>query len=280
VTVYESGQRFLRPSDVRATRRNYRSVQVQKILVIAANILLLAMCAIAGMWIYRTTQNNAKFAIGRVEFSGAVHTPSASVEKITNQYVGKNLFHTDIDSLRSQLVALPWIDTVTIEKRLPNTLRVQIHEKKPVAIVEIGTQLRFVDASGDAFDVAPESARNSFRLVRGADRASLPRCVRFLVDLQAKDPQLYSRVAEIRPVDPDALLIADADLGASVLVRPVDAAEKWRTLYGIARAEKFARGDIEYADLRFNDRVVLRPTHPVKPAAVVAPAPVRSGVTN
>jgi hypothetical protein len=51
----------------------------------------------------------------------------------------------------------------------------------------------------------------------------------------------------------------DRDLGAVVLTNAEDVSAKWRSLYAIVKAEKLGRGTIAYADLRFADRIVVKP---------------------
>ena len=40
-----------------------------------------------------------------------------------------------------------------------------------------------------------------------------------------------------------------------------ESVSKWRTLYAIAEAERYGKGAIVYADLRFEDRIVMEPAH-------------------
>ena len=54
------------------------------------------------------------------------------------------------------------------------------------------------------------------------------------------------------------------ELGTDVYVGD-NAAKKWQTLYAIASREGFGRGTIEYVDLRFEDRVIVRPRSGVIP---------------
>ena len=48
---------------------------------------------------------------------------------------------------------------------------------------------------------------------------------------------------------------------------------KWRRLYSIVKTEHLGRGALEYADLRFADRIVVKPVHPITTAVS---APVRT----
>ena len=53
------------------------------------------------------------------------------------------------------------------------------------------------------------------------------------------------------------LAVYDRQLGPVDYATEVDVAAKWRNLYAVLRAENNPR--IEYADLRFADRVIVKP---------------------
>ena len=84
-------------------------------------------------------------------------------------------------------------------------------------------------------------------------------------NLRLHDPDLYARISEIRPVAPDAFAIFDRQLGTVVYDRAADLSSKWRELYAIAQSEKLDRGSVLYADLRFSDRIVLKPLKATAP---------------
>jgi hypothetical protein len=98
--------------------------------------------------------------------------------------------------------------------------------------------------------------------------------------LRARDPQIYSRISEVRPIAPNSFALFDRELGAFVYAEDGDLSAKWRDLYAVARAEHFGAHDIEYADLRFAGRIVVKPVHPaaLQPAA---PKPtISTPITN
>ncbi len=270
--------RFLRPSDVARVRRNQNRIQFQRLLRIARGILLTAAAAAVAVWMYRHTQSDARFAVKTIEISGAVHTARADVAAITESYVGLNLFQIDIARVQRDLRRLPWVSRVDIEKKLPDTLRIRLAERTPVALAQAGSTFRYVDENGVAFaPLAITVGDPDLPVISGGD---LPRCVEFLRDLRARDPEVYSRISELRAMAPEGFALFDRDLGAFVYANEDDVGAKWRTLYSIAGAERFRRGAIEYADLRFDDRIVIKPVHPTPTGtlSVDSTAPVQ--ITN
>jgi cell division protein FtsQ len=269
----ESTQRFFRPPDAGRVRRNYRRVQVQRLFAVVRNILIIAGIALGAFAAYRHTQSGAQFAVKTIEIDGAIHTPRAALDAITRQYVGMNLFKIDIGRVRRDLGALAWVRRVEISEKVPDTLRIRIVERTPVALVLSDGPVHYVDDDGVTFaELSTAVGDSDLPVISGARGAELAQCVALLRDLRARDAQLYARVSEVRPVAPRGFAIFDRELGAFVYADAGDLSAKWRDLYAIVANEKLARGAIEYADLRFQNRIVVKPW-----SAAATPPPSENG---
>ena len=252
--------RFLRPIDVARIRRNQNRIHVQRVLRIGRNVTFVLMALVAGFWLVRRAQSDTRFAVKAVQVAGVIHSPRADVDRVTSQYVGANLFKIDIAQVQRDLGELPWIDRIDIEKKLPDTLRIVVTERKPVALAIQDSALRYVDQHGVPFaPLSPEVGNPDLPLITDASGADLVQCVGLLLELSRNDPEMYLRISEVKPVAPDGFALFDRELGAFVYVRPGDLSARWRTLRAVARAESFRHGSIAYADLRFNDRIVIKP---------------------
>lgn len=252
-----TASRFLRPPDVARLRRNHRRVQLQRVLVFLRNAGLAASIVVIGILAWRHVQSS-RFAVQRIHISGAVHTPKASLDALAQQYVGLNLFQIDIARVQRDLGGLAWVSHIEIEKKLPDTLHINIVERRPVALAREGDRLRYVDANGVAFaDLSPTVGDEDLPLVVDARGAELARTVTLLTELRKSDPQLYARISEVRPIPPRGFALFDRHLGAFVFANADDVAAKWRNLYAVLAAEHHQK--IAYADLRFADRIVIKP---------------------
>ena len=273
--------RFFRPPDVARLRRNQRRIQAQKIFVIVFNALVVAAISIGSMWLWQRTQSDARFAVRTIDVAGAVHTPKPALEAITRQYVGANLFRIDIARVQHDLGSLAWVRRVDIAKKLPGTLRISVVERTPVALVNHGGRVDYVDGEGvDFAEVAPSVGDSDLPLIDGARGSELVRSVAFLAALRTGDREVYSRISELRPLAPNGFAIFDRDLGTVIYVSAPDVSTKVRSLYSIARAEQLGRGAIEYADLRFNDRIIVRPVKPMNMPAAAPQTLAPAQITN
>jgi cell division septal protein FtsQ len=266
--------KFFRPNDVGSIQRNQRRINVQRAARVGRNVALAAAVSALVLWGYHRALSSTRFAVKTIEVSGATHTSREALEAVTSAYAGVNLFKIDISRVQSDVHALPWVSRVEIEKKLPDTLRIRVVERTPWALVESGTGLRYADENGVPFaPLTPSVGDPDLPIVVATDAADVQRCVQLVRDLHQRDPLLYSRISEVRPVAPHGFALFDRDLGAVIYADQETLSAKWRTLYGIANAERFGRAEIEYADLRFADRIVLKPVHPIATsAAAIVPA--------
>jgi cell division protein FtsQ len=286
--------RFFRPADVGRIRRNQRRIQVQRLFAVARNVLIAAGTVLGAAALYRHTQSDSRFAVKTIEVAGAKHTPRAAVEAVTRRYIGLNLFQIDIARVQRDLGGVGWISRIEIEKKLPDTLRIRVVERVPAALVQTADgAIQYADDAGVAFaELSPSAGDADLPLIvlaSGAELASgagsasgaeVKRCTDMLRDLRARDPQLYSRVSEVRPLPPDGFAIFDRELGTVIYANGADLTTKWRDFYAIARAENAGRADFEYADLRFSGRVVVRPLHARALAAAPAEPAITTAITN
>lgn len=253
-----TASRFLRPPDVARLRRNQRRIQAHRLLIILRNTALVVALIAGAIWAYRQTQSDQRFAVRTIEIDGAVHTPRAALDRVTQRYVGLNLFQIDIERVQHDLGGLGWVRRIDIEKKLPDTLRIKISERTPVALARNHDQLLYVDEDGVSFaELSATVGDADLPLITDASGAELTRTVALLRELRAHDRELYSRLSEVWPIPPRGFALYDRQIGAVVYANDDDIVAKWRNLYAVLQAENNPK--IEYADLRFANRVIVKP---------------------
>jgi len=278
---FESTQRFFRPADAGRAPRNYRRVQFGRLLVLMRNALIIAGVALGSMAAYRHVRSGQQFAVRTIVVEGAVHTPRPAIDALTQQYAGLNLFNIDIARVRRDLGTLSWIRHVDIEEKVPDTLRIRVTERTPVALVTDSGGIGYVDDDGVSFAaLSPAVGDADLPLITSASGAELKRSVDLLRSVRAHDPQLYARISEVRPIAPKGFAIFDREIGAVVYASADDISAKWRDLGAILAAEKLGRGEIEYADLRFDGRVVVKPARAVAVAGATTSNVTAELITN
>ncbi len=274
-------QRFFRPADVARIRRNQRRIQILRGLRAAGRVLAVVALVAGALSLYRHTQSDSRFAVKTIEVVGTIHTSRSSIDAITRRYVGTNLFKIDIAGLQREMRTLGWVARIEAEKKLPDTLRIRIVERTPLALIHRGDGFAYLDENGLPFaDLSPTVGDQDLPLIAGARGRELSRSIALVRELRTHDPEVFSRVSEVRPVAPDGFAIFDRQLGAVVYANASDLSEKFRQMYAVARAEGLGRSTIEYADLRFSGRIVMKPVRTPAPAAPAPTVVHATDITN
>jgi cell division protein FtsQ len=149
-----------------------------------------------------------------------IHYASASqIRHVFAEDFGRSLYLVPIQARRRQLLEIDWVEDATVSKIWPNTLRVRIHERTPVAFVRLKpnhrdgmSQLALIDKDG--YILRPRvAARFTLPVITGV-RENEPlehrraRVHRVLGMLKELGP-LAEQISEVNVSDPNNLIIAE-----------------------------------------------------------------------
>jgi len=124
-----------------------RSSQVRARRVRTAALLLggffLAVCSVYMAW--RATEvgldlllyRNPAFAVMNIDVQTDGMIAPDQVRRWTGVRPGENLFALDLATVRRNLLLIPMVESVSLEKVLPHTLHLQVTEREPIAQIGI-----------------------------------------------------------------------------------------------------------------------------------------------
>ena len=127
---------------------------------------------------------------------------------------GQSLASVDVSKRRQQLLAIQWIKEARVSKIWPNTVRVDVRERAPVALVPMagGEAVRMIDADGVLLEYR-STGNDSLPVMTGIDaemdlRARQDRVKLFMAVMDACSVQRFSeRVSEINVADLENALV-------------------------------------------------------------------------
>ncbi|MBK7283513.1 MAG: cell division protein FtsQ/DivIB [Sphingomonadales bacterium] len=111
----------------------------------------------------------AGFAVKRVEVTGIDRMERLTVYAIALDQHSMAMPLVDLDKVRSQLLGFGWIEDARVSRRLPDTLVVDIVERKPAAIWQHNQQLSLIDAHGVILEPVALDAMPDLPLLIGSD---------------------------------------------------------------------------------------------------------------
>jgi cell division protein FtsQ len=232
--------------------------------------VLLALLLYAGYHATREVLNADALTITRISVSGNSRLSKGEVIALLDGIRGTNMLTVNLESWRRKLLASPWVADAAMRRVLPGTVKIAIFERQPMGIGRINDELYLIDARGGIIDqYGPNYAEFDLPIIDGL--ASAPRDNSTLIDetraalaarvlnaLQGR-PALARRVSEIDVSDVrDAVLILKGDT-AMVRVGAEQFAERLQSYLDLAPALRERVAGIDYVDLRFDERVYVRP---------------------
>jgi len=119
---------------------------------------------------YATT--SPRFAVKDVVFETTPHVPSEHLVATMAIVPGTNLLSVDLEKLREQIVADPWVADATVERDLPDTLRVEVVEHEALAVLLAG-EFFLVNSQGVPFKRLERGERQDLPVITGVERAEL-----------------------------------------------------------------------------------------------------------
>jgi cell division protein FtsQ len=109
----------------------------------------------------------AGFAVRHVEIKGAVHVPQLDVYNIAFDQPSPAMPLVDLEGTRERLLRFGWIKDARVSRRLPDTLVVDIIERRPAAIWQQGGQLNLIDNEGVVLEAVKLHAMPDLPVVIG-----------------------------------------------------------------------------------------------------------------
>jgi cell division protein FtsQ len=209
--------------------------------------------------------------VTRIRVSGNVRLSRGEVLSLLDGLQGRNMVTLDLEGWRQRLLSSPWVADAAMRRTLPGVVDVFVSERQPMGIGRIGSTLYLVDQGGDVIDeYGPNYADLDLPIIDGLaagtggddglliDAARAALAGRVLADLHSR-PALARRVSQIDVTDPrDAVLILKGDT-ALVRVGEEQFAERLQAYLDLVPALRERVPDIDYVDLRFDERVYVRP---------------------
>jgi cell division protein FtsQ len=201
-----------------------------RVLVGVAAFVVLAGIAIA----YQTTRTflsrDSRFRIegtGNVQATGLSEVSRAEILPIFGEDVGRNIFFVPLGERRKQIEQLPWVQSATVMRLLPDQLRVEVVERQPVAFVRQGGQIGLVDANGVLLTMPPAAMAQhhySFPVLTGIDagdsQAGRKKRVdlyqRLMGELDANGQHITNQISEIDLTDPEDARVTMQEQGTDI----------------------------------------------------------------
>ena len=141
----------------------------------------------------------AGFTVRHIDVTGIDRMDRTSVYAVALDQQSIAMPLVDLEGVRQKLLKYGWVADARVSRRLPDTLAIEIVERKPAAVWQHSQQLTLVDAEGVALEPVSLNAMPNLPLVIGPD-----------ANVQATALMaLMSHAPQLKPVLDGAMWIGD-----------------------------------------------------------------------
>jgi cell division protein FtsQ len=251
----------------RAWRSLIRPVLLYSLLMIALTYAAYRASAVAAY--ARVLQ------VDVVSVAGNERLSKGEVLAVLNGLRGQNIVLADLDAWRRRLMASPWVRDATLRRSLPSTVQVMVYERRPMAIGRVNGEMYLVDERGVIIDsYGPRYADLDLPIVDGlgaapsdsgsmTDEGRAELAARLIAAVGAK-PAIARRLSQIDVTDLHNVSVILSGDPAVIQLGEDQFLPRLESYLGLAAALRERVADIDWVDLRFDDRIYVRPAAAAK----------------
>jgi cell division septal protein FtsQ len=207
--------------------------------------------------------------VDRVVVHGNQRLSKGEVLAVLSGLRGESLFWTDLDAWRWRLMSSPWVRDAALRRSLPSTVDVMISERQPIGVSRLRDDLYLVDERGVVIDqYGPQYADLDLPIIDGlalspgegsaTDTARADLAARVIAALRSK-PELARKLSQIDVSDlHNASVILSGD-PAVLYLGDDQFLQRLQSYVELAPALRERVAEMDYVDLRFDERIYVRP---------------------
>jgi cell division protein FtsQ len=234
---------------------------------------MLAVLAVVAFGMYRAVDlalSAEALTVTRITVRGNERLSRGEVLALLEGLRGASMVTADLEQWRRKLLASPWVADAALRRELPGTLAVLVSERQPMAIGRIRDVLYLIDHQGTIIDeFGPNYAEFDLPIIDGlasrrpgttlVDDARAGLAARLITDLQRR-PDLSARLSQIDVSDVHDAVVILKDDTALVHIGDEKFTDRVQSYVDLIPALRDRVPEIDYVDLRFDERVYVRPS--------------------
>ena len=284
----EDDAQFLRTEKRVPVRRSAipKKARARAKIVLAIIAAAFGLCATAAA-AYQYGTTSWRFRIesrDNIEVTGVQNAPRAQVIEIASKDIHRNIFAVPLEERRKQLEEIPWVESASVMRLLPNRIAVHIQERTPVAFVQIGQKISLIDANGIVMGMAAtRQARYSFPVIRGITEteprssrsAAMKLYNRLVRELDSEGANYSQALSEVDLSDPENVKVTANDAGGAVVIflGSSDFLTRFKLYTGHVAEWRQQFHNLQSVDLRYEGQIIVNPDVARAPQAQASAAP-------
>src|SRR5271170_5708613 len=237
--------------------------------VVAAGVVCATGLAVAALYHYG--ERSWRFRVessDNIEVTGMQNVTKAQIMEMMGADIGRNIFFIPLAQQKAQLEQIPWVESASVMRFVPNRLKVEIHERTPVAFARVGPKMLLIDVGGALMELSPKH-KYSFPVILGMNPGE---------PLSTRAPRMKTYAEMVRELDSGGARysqdLSEADLSdlEDVKVRVNDPAgdvlvhlgssdylRRYKIYVTHAQGWRQQFQKLESVDLRYDNQIIVNP---------------------
>ena len=211
------------------------------------------------------------FGLQKVVVYGAESVDAEAVISRADVTHGASLFTMPLDSIQARVLEEPNILTARVSRELPRTLKIQVKERKPIALINHG-KISCVDADGFIMTLPSKSLGSALPILSGftaedaieinakTTNIKINNMLTVLKEIRQSDAFFFPQISELVSNGENEYILYTADSATRIYLGEDDFIEKVHLLEAFWATLQNRRDwdDFEYIDLRYHKQVIVQ----------------------
>ena len=203
-----------------------------------------------------------------IEILGTHNVSRAQIMEVMGGDIGRNIFFIPLSQRKTQLEQIPWVESASVMRFVPNRLKVEIQERTPVAFARVGPRICLVDAVGTLMDLPSATKKKfSFPVIVGMNpgepastRAARMKIYNELIrELDSGGARYSQDLSEVDLADPEDVKVSVANPEVLVHLGSGNYLERYKIFVTHVREWTQQFDKLQSVDLRYDRQIVVNP---------------------
>jgi cell division protein FtsQ len=256
---------------VSARRSSLPKKTANRLLWGLAAATVVCVVALGAAWLYHYGEHSWRFRVessDNIEVVGMQNVTKAQIMEVMGADIGRNIFFIPLAQQKVQLEQIPWVESASVMRFVPNRLAVEIHERTPVAFARVGPRMFLIDAGGTLMELSPKH-KYSFPVILGMNPGEplstrAPRMKAYAEMVRELDGggERYSQdLSEVDLSDLEDAKVRVNDPAGDVLVHlgSADYLQRYKIFVSHAQGWRQQFQKLESVDLRYDNQIIVNP---------------------
>ena len=263
---------FLRAQKrVSARRSSLPPKTANRLIWVSLAAAVVCFATVAAGAFYRYGERSWRFRVDssdNIEITGTQNVTKGQIMEVMGGDMGRNVFFIPLAQQKAQLEQIPWVESASVMRFVPNRLKVEIHERTPVAFARVGPRISLIDASGALMELT-STKKYSFPVILGmnAGEPLSTRAPRMKVynelarELDSGGAHYSQDLSEVDLSDLEDVKVRVNDPSGEVLVHlgASDYLRRYKIYVSHAREWRQQFDKLESVDLRYENQIIVNP---------------------